>query len=131
MSNLPNAFKQPDPMSAFLAVVDAFAHFWASDRVITRRLRALASLDNEVEKGIRERDEWRRGHFRNAIMRIVAGRLQDDSRIDELVDLVYTATSFESYDTLAGAHRNDAETAGLMRQLVLAVFQRYGIGPGD
>ena len=72
-----------------------------------------------------------RGHFRNAIMRIVAGRLQDDSRIDELVDLVYLATSFESYDTLAGANRGDAEAADLMRQLVLAVFQRYEIGPGD
>ncbi len=132
MNYLPNAFQQPDPVSAFLAVVDSFARFWASDRVVMRRLRALALLDPEVEKGIRERDEWRRGHFRNAITRIAGGRTQENEKmLDELVDLVYTVTSFESYDSLAATNRSEDETADLIRQLVLAVFQRCGVALAD
>jgi AcrR family transcriptional regulator len=132
MSNLPAAFQQPDPLNAFLAVVDAFARFWATDRVITRRLRALALLDTEVEKGIHERDEWRRGHFRNAITRIAAGRMPDNEHgLDELVDLIYSVTSFETYDSLAGATHSNKEAAGMLRQLVLAVFQRFGLAFED
>ena len=128
VEHLPDVFRQTDPVSGFFTLIDAFERFWATDRVITRRLRALALLDPEVEKGIRERDERRRGLLRRAITLIVGERtFENEKTLGDLIDLVYTVTSFESYDSLAGTSRSDGDTSELMRQLVLALFQRYGV----
>src|SRR5438046_1401708 len=45
---LPSAFQEPDPMLALDRLIEIFAHFWSSARVVHRRLRAIAVLDPEV-----------------------------------------------------------------------------------
>src|SRR3989442_10999895 len=42
---LPSAFQEPDPMVALDRLIEIFAHFWTSARVVHRRLRAIAVLD--------------------------------------------------------------------------------------
>ena len=39
--------------------LDAFAHFWESERISIRRLRALAVLDRDVEAAVAEREKRR------------------------------------------------------------------------
>jgi AcrR family transcriptional regulator len=122
---LQSVFRAPDPRAAFAALVDAFCRFWAGDRVITRRLRALARLDPVIDEGIRGRDEWRRGHFGRALQRIGAETLPEPAYRD-LLDTVLVATSFESYDQLAEA-RGDAEASRLTLMSVQALLTQAGV----
>src|SRR5262249_819910 len=49
MERLPEAFQQPDPLDALMLFIALFGHFWASDRLVTRRLRGLATVDPDFE----------------------------------------------------------------------------------
>ena len=112
---LPAAMQETDARRAMSMVLDAFAAFWSTDRLIIRRLRALASLDPEVDAGIRNRDEWRRGIFANLVARL--GTDLDESVRADLVEGVLVIAGFETFDKLADA-RGDQEAARLTRQMV-------------
>src|SRR5262245_62065270 len=58
---LPAAMAQSGPLLAFAAFVSAFGHFWDADRIIMRRLHAIAALDAEIGAGKQAREERRRG----------------------------------------------------------------------
>jgi len=118
VSSLPLVFQAPGPQAALFALIDAFSTFWAADRVITRRLRALANLDPIIEKGIRTRDHWRRGHFTRVLDGVLPTDVPPDVRSD-LLETVLAATSFETFDQLAES-RGDAEAARLVASLVEA-----------
>jgi AcrR family transcriptional regulator len=127
LPDLPNALKEDDPRAAFLGVVRAFMHFWAFERVLMRRLRALALLDPEVEKGVRNRDALRRAHFTNALNRLTQGkRGRRRARDDNLLTAVYTLTSFETYDTLASETGSDAEAERTVLKLLEATLAHHG-----
>jgi AcrR family transcriptional regulator len=119
---LQTVFIQKDGVAALGALIDAFSGFWASEQLVTRRLRALARLDPEVELGIQRRDSWRRQHLHNALARAA----QDNEAIamalnSETEDVIYSLTSFEYFDALAGLR--DAETAsGLVKRLAFQVL---------
>ncbi len=86
---MPAVMQTRDPVAALDALVRAFCRFWATDRTITRRIRALAALDPEIDAGIRERDGWRRGLYANAIRRLAeAGKAPPHASPDELTDAV-------------------------------------------
>jgi AcrR family transcriptional regulator len=122
MDLLPAAFAQPDPRDALDAFIAAFARFWTTDRLVVRRLRALAALDADFEQVVRGRDEWRRHGAR-----VILGRLSERyghppaEALDEASDSVYTLTSFETFDTLAGPTRTPEDVAPLVMRLVHAV----------
>ena len=122
---LQPVFGAPDARTAFLALIDAFSSFWAGDRVITRRLRALARLDPVIGQGIRTRDEWRRGHFARALERLVYPEMAAGARAD-LLETVLAATSFETYDQLAES-RGDGEAARLVLLSVKALLAHAGL----
>src|ERR1700704_3298750 len=58
MWELPGIFKQPDAVAALSEFTAVFVRFWASQRLIIRRLQVLTALDPELQKV--SRDEWRR-----------------------------------------------------------------------
>ncbi|MGH2353459.1 MAG: TetR/AcrR family transcriptional regulator [Chloroflexota bacterium] len=120
---LPAAFSRPEPLGALAALVAAFAHFWASDRLVIRRLRSLAALDTEMEQGLRARDERRRQGLRVIVGRLAAryGRPAPEA-IDETVDVLHMLTSFESFDSLAGATRSPEDVAPVVLRLARAVL---------
>src|ERR1700722_14728067 len=60
LADLPAVFAQPDPVEALVALVGCFARFWAADRAVLRRIRALAALDPDVRAVIAARDDRRR-----------------------------------------------------------------------
>jgi len=60
MDDMATVFSEPDPLVSLERLVAVFARFWASDRPVTRRLRALAALDPDIGQVISARDERRR-----------------------------------------------------------------------
>ncbi len=118
MEQLAAAFRRPDPLDALTEYIAVFGRFWNSDRLVTRRLRALAALDPDFEQVVRARDEWRRGGIR-----VIVGRLVEKygrpapAAFDEMVDVLYTLIGFECFDTLAGSTRNLEEIAPVVQRL--------------
>jgi AcrR family transcriptional regulator len=100
MSELAAAFADPDPAGALRGFIACFGRFWAADRLVMRRLRALAALDPEVATVIAARDQRRRDG-----LGVLAGRLSQAGKItipaDRAVRILFTLTSFETYDALA------------------------------
>src|SRR5213593_1924846 len=54
LEQLPAAFGQPDPLEALAELIGVFCRFWASDRLLIRRLQGLAALDPDFEQVSRE-----------------------------------------------------------------------------
>lgn len=119
---LQAVFAEKDAIAALGALIDAFSGFWASEQLLTRRLRALARLDPEVGQGIQRRDYWRRQHLHNVLARAAQTNKHIAKSLgSETEDMLYSLTSFEYFDTLAGLR--DAETAsGLVKRLAFQVL---------
>jgi len=118
MSGLAGAFTQPDLERALREFIAVFGRFWAADRQVMRRLRALAALDPDVETVIAARDT-RRLQAVTALL----GRFDGaDGSVETNARLLYTLTSFETYDTLAGPDGDVAGTAPLVRNLAVAAL---------
>ena len=123
---LRDAFARPDPIEALDAFVIAFCGFWASDRVVIRRLRSLAALDREVGQGVHARDLRRRDGLRNMCHRLTkAGR--SPKAHDQQLDVLQMLTSFEVFDMLAGATRGEKDVAQLVMRLVRAELGLAGV----
>jgi AcrR family transcriptional regulator len=123
MEQLASAFRQPDPLDALDTYIAVFSRFWDADRLVTRRLRALAALDPDFEHVIQARNERRRQGLRVLVGRIAqqSGRLPPE-RVDEVVDILYTLLSFESFDTLAGPTRSLEEVVPIIQRLARAAL---------
>jgi AcrR family transcriptional regulator len=118
VDQLAAAFERPEPLDALDALVAAFGRFWASDRLVIRRLHGLGALDPEIEEGLRARGERRRKGLKMIFGRLGPGEQPTTpGRLDEAVDLVYTLTSFETFDTLAGPTRSPEQVVPLVQWL--------------
>jgi AcrR family transcriptional regulator len=126
MSELAGIFTEPDPREALRGFIAAFARFWASDRLVMRRLRALAALDPEVATVIEARDERNRAGLQILVDRI-AQQSHTTSPIHAatVVQVVHTLTSFETFDSLAGPTRQPTEVLPLVVELVEATLARW------
>jgi AcrR family transcriptional regulator len=120
---LPAAFAEPEPLAALDAFVAAFGRFWTADRLIMRRLHAVAILDPDVGAGNRAREERRR---QGAL--VILGSLADrygqpvPDRLDEMADVVFTLTAFETFDILAGPTRRPLDVVEQVQRLVRAAL---------
>ena len=123
MEQLAKAFRQPEPLEALNEYIAVFGHFWNSDRLVTRRLRGLAALDPDFEQVIRARDERQRQGFSVIVQRVVAqyGRPTPET-FDEVVNVLYTLISLETFDTLAGPTRNLEEVTPAVQRLAHAAL---------
>jgi len=122
MEQLATAFRRPEPFDALAEYIAVFSRFWDADRLVMRRLRALAALDSDFEKVVRARDERRREGLRVIVQRLSEKHGQPvPEAIDETVDVLYTLLSFESFDTLAGPTRSLEEVAPVVQRLARAV----------
>jgi hypothetical protein len=105
-------------------LVFTFVGFWASDPVVIRRLRGMATLDPEIDQGIRARDARRQHAAREIIRRTVSGAKKKLSAEKQnlTADVLSMLTSFESYDALARAgHTPGAILATLTRTARAAI----------
>ena len=120
MEQLAAAFRQAEPLDSLREYLLIFSHFWDVDRLVMRRLRALAALDPDFEHVIRTRDEWRRRGVRTIAERLV---LSPGEALDKTVDILLTLSSFETFDTLAGPTRSMEEVAPLVYRLAHAALK--------
>jgi AcrR family transcriptional regulator len=124
MEQVARAFRQADARDALDQYFLVFSRFWDADRLVTRRLRALAALDPDFEGVIRARDERRRQG-----VGVIAQRLQErdmpssNLSLEQMVNVLFTLSSFETFDTLAGPTQSSEEVAPLVIELVHATLQ--------
>jgi AcrR family transcriptional regulator len=123
MEHLADAFRRPEPLDALDEYITVFSRFWNADRLVMRRLRALAALDLDFEQVIRARDERRRQGLRVIVPRLVEqhGRPAPDA-LDEAINVLFTLTGFECFDTLAGPTRSIQEVVPVVQQLARAAI---------
>jgi len=123
MEQLANAFRKPDALDALDEYITVFSRFWQSDRLVTRRLRALSALDLDFEQVVRARDERRREGLRVIIRRLVEkyGKPAPEA-FDEIVNILFTLLSFETCDTLAGSTRSIEEISPVVQRLARAAL---------
>ena len=123
MEQLANAFRQPDPIDALDEYIIVFGRFWNSDRFVTRRLRALSALDPDFEQVVKARDERRREGLRVIIQRLVEKyRKPAPEAFDEVVNILFTLLSFETFDTLAGHTCSIEEVSPLVQRIARAAL---------
>jgi AcrR family transcriptional regulator len=123
MEQLPKAFRQPEPLDALTVYIAVLSHFYASDRLINRRLHGLAALDPDLEQALQARGERRRKGLRVIVGRLAEkyGRPAPES-FDETIDALHMLTSFESFDALAGSARGPEDVAPIVLRLARAAL---------
>jgi len=126
MDGLADAFTDPEPRAGLGHFVACFGRFWASDRLVLRRIRAIAALDPDVGPVIAARDERRRHGLQILVGRLVSAEAEEGSRTgsgdtDVLVNIIHTLTSFETFDALAGPGREPDQVIPVVTDLVLRV----------
>jgi AcrR family transcriptional regulator len=121
--DLGAALRRPDPLDGLAELIAAFARFWATDRLLVRRLQGLAALDPDFEQVWRAREARRREGLRIIVRRLAEehGRPAPEA-LDETVDLLYALISFETFDTLAGTTRSFPDVVPLVHRLARAVL---------
>lgn len=123
MWDLTEAFRQSDPTAALARFVATFGRFWTIHRPIVQRLFALGALDPELGRTLRGRNEWRRQGLREIVHRLRArGRRSHAKRLDATVDLLFTLTSFHTFDTLAGPDRTPSDVVPQVLQTSLQLL---------
>jgi AcrR family transcriptional regulator len=123
MEHQADAFRRPEPLDALDEYITVFGRFWNTDRLVMRRLRALAALDPDFEHVIRKRDEWRRQGVRVIMQRFVEKHMLSPTEpLDEIVDALFTLLSFETFDTLAGPSRSIQEVVPVVQRLARAAL---------
>jgi len=124
MEQLANAFRRIDLLESLEEYIRVFSRFWQSDRLVTRRLRALSTLDPDFEQVVKARDERRREGLRVIILRFVEkyGKPAPET-IDETVNILFTLLSFETFDTLAGPTRSIEEVLPVVQRLARATIE--------
>jgi AcrR family transcriptional regulator len=120
MDRMGRVFSHADPRDAIAELVAIFAGLWSADRSAMRRLRGLGTLDPEVGQVVHARDERRR-HIAGVLVGRVAERYGRPvpAEIDAMRDLLFTLTSFETFDSLAGADRTPEDVIPVVTRLAL------------
>jgi AcrR family transcriptional regulator len=120
MRRMAEVFHEPDPQVALEKVVSVFVGFWSSDRVVIRRLRAMAALDAEIAQGIYSRDVRRRHIAGEIVKRIKAASKNEytEEQLGVTADVIAMLTGFATYDALAAAGHSGNEIIAIIHRLV-------------
>ena len=102
MEDLAAAFRCTQLDEALDVFISTFGRFWGTDRLIIRRLNAFAVFDPDFGKVLHARNERRRHGFRVLLERHLAAVPPADR--EAKVDVLFAITSFDTFDTLAGAN---------------------------
>lgn len=123
VKRLRPAFAASDPLRALAQLIAAFAAFWTAERKAIRRIRAMGALDPDFEQALHDRDERRRRGIREILTRLQnnQGKFPRLS-LDEAINLVWTLTSFETFDALAGPNARPSDMLPLVHGVVLVAL---------
>jgi AcrR family transcriptional regulator len=114
------AFRANGLTAALRRIVSAYCRLWTTNRLLIRRLHALADVDAGFSRA--DRGEWRR-----AALAALLAKHSDEltahfvRRQGEVVDTLHMLTSFETYDDLARARRSEAAVVRMIAVIALRV----------
>jgi|SRR5215472_1373372 len=119
MEGIAAAFRQADPVATLTGYIRVFARFWSSEREMTRRIHGLAAVDSDLEKVLTARQERRKLGSRNIVTMLSRryGR-PEPGELESTVQVLYSLTSFEFFDALAGADHSPEEVAPVVVKLM-------------
>jgi AcrR family transcriptional regulator len=109
------------PEASLTRLIDVFCAFWASNRLVLRRLFGMAAIDPEFSRVLEARQQRRR-HAIEAVLR----RLHGDDFPEHTAlraDLLVMLTSFQTYENLATDRRTPSEVSALIGQMARAALQ--------
>ncbi len=118
LAGLAEAMAMPDPRAALARVVRTFCDFWKSHDGIGG-IFAAAATDAELGKALAARNERRRN-----LLGILADRqgVADDKAKADIVDLLFTLTSFATFAALRREGRDGDAVCALLLPLCDRVF---------
>jgi AcrR family transcriptional regulator len=119
MRRIPEVFLETDLAAAIDQLVSIFVGFWASDPVALRRLRAMAVLDPDIDKGIQARDA-RRAHIAGEILKrtaIAESKKFTEQQLNTATTVLSLLTGFATYDALASTGHSQKETIEIIARL--------------
>jgi AcrR family transcriptional regulator len=118
MEGIARAFQQRDPKATLTEYIQVFARFWSSDRELTRRIHGLALVDADLEHILAERQQRRIGGS-TRIVQMLSQRYGHPAleNVETASKVLYSLTSFEFFDALAGSDHTPEEVAPLVIQL--------------
>jgi len=125
MEHLAAVFSSSSLEEALEGFITAFSRFWSTDRPVIRRLNAFAVFDTAFGQVMQARNERRRQGLSVLILRH-SPQIPPPER-DEIIALLFTLTSFECFDILAGISRDPEEVAPQIIQLAHMVINRQRI----
>lgn len=129
MARMRDVFTEPSLAASLRTLVGTFVGFWASDRVVLRRMRAMAITAPTDAAAPRDRDAWRREAIANLLLRHRYAPAGPRARsVEDLTDLVAMLTSFEVFDLLCTGGRTPARVAEL---LTASVLRELDIAPAQ
>ena len=125
LAEIASAFAQADPLEGIGRVIDIFCSFYATHRIVLRRLHALATLAAGGGQQLRDRDARRRQILTVLLTR--AAQLPTHRRLDVQMTAatLHALTSFEFYDQLAANSAAGIDPAHSVRALAGAVLQGW------
>jgi AcrR family transcriptional regulator len=124
---LQNVFQERDPDRALARFVATFGRFWSASRLVHRRLRARGAWDAGLERALAARRERRR-----VALTVVVGRLRERygrppaETLEQTIDVLFTLTSFETFDALAGSAKTPADVTPVVLRLARGVLGLEG-----
>jgi AcrR family transcriptional regulator len=121
LGQLPRALTLADPFDALAELIAIHARFWHAERRVIRRLRALAALDRDLERTLRQRQEEHKLALRKLASRLPSRALTAASGYAAL-DVLAIATSFEAYDAIAGSEHDPDEATAALQELARAAI---------
>jgi AcrR family transcriptional regulator len=123
IQQLADAMAHPDPSRGLARLIEVFCHFWDFNRQIVTAVLGAAVADPDLRETMLERNERRRG-----ALAILVGRMQTRPLpaqvVADLVDVLFTLTSFPVFAELAQRGRDTAAACGLIQDLAVAAIER-------
>jgi len=118
LPRLTEAMAMPEPRAALAQVVRIFCDFWMSHDGLSG-IFAAAAVDADLGAALAARNERRRG-----LLGILVDRqgIADDQAKADIVDLLFTLTSFATFRSLRGENRSGDAVCALLQPLCDRVF---------
>ncbi|MDB5561814.1 MAG: TetR family transcriptional regulator [Hyphomicrobiales bacterium] len=117
LHRIAEAMALPDPVAGVDALITTFCSFWSHNHLGLHRLIAVASMETDFARALRERNERRRH-----VLSVLAGRMSDQGTIRadaaaDLVDVLFAMTGMTFFADLQRAGRDAPAVEALIRDL--------------
>jgi AcrR family transcriptional regulator len=126
MARMREVFMATDFETGLRKLIEVFFGFWATDRVTIRRLRAMGIVFPTDSSAAVDRDSWRREAVSNLLQRHRILNRGQKRASNELIDLLTTLTSFETFDALCTSGRRPSEVSRLIGDMAVSTIRRSG-----